>query len=269
MAEGSLPTAGKPASVTFPFGFFSWTVNGLATGQTVVMTMTYPTTVAAGSAYWKVIGSTWTDASTLVGSNNGDAVLTLTITDGGFGDADGTANGAISDPGGLGVTAPPTTGPRLTVAKSGNGKGAVTSTPVGIDCGTDCTESYTVGTVVVLKAVAAPGSTFIAFTGSWDCLDGRVTMSVDRTCTAVFVQVKLTIKKAGNGMGAVTSTPAGIDCGTDCTESYALGTVVTLRPVAAPGSVFAGWSGGLDCANGRVTMLWNTTCTATFKLTVQ
>ncbi len=267
VAESSLPATGKPAGVTFPFGLFSWTVDGLASGQTVTMTVSYPTPVTAGSPFWKVIGSTWTDASALIGSNDGDAVLTLTITDGGFGDADGVANGAISDPGGVGVTAPPTTGSQLTIKKAGNGQGTVTSTPAGIDCGTDCTESYAPGTVVVLKAIAAPGSTFLAFTGSWDCLDGRVTMSVDRTCTAVFVQVKLTIKKAGNGQGAVTSTPAGIDCGTDCTESYALGTVVSLRPVAAPGSVFAGWSGSPGCSNGRVTLVWDTTCTATFRLT--
>ena len=43
--------------------------------------------------------------------------------------------------------------------------------------------------------------------------------------------------------GTVTSTPAGIDCGTDCTESYACGTSVQLHATPATGSLFGGWSG--------------------------
>ena len=42
----------------------------------------------------------------LLGSDDGDNVLTLTITDGGPGDADGVANGQIVDPGSIGVTDP-------------------------------------------------------------------------------------------------------------------------------------------------------------------
>ncbi len=44
----------------------------------------------------------------------------------------------------------------------------------------------------------------------------------------------------------MTSSPAGIDCGSDCSEAYATGTAVTLT--AAPGGtlpVFLGWAG--DC----------------------
>lgn len=53
----------------------------------------------------------------------------------------------------------------------------------------------------------------------------------------------LTVTKAGTGSGTVTSTPPGITCGTDCTESYAYGTSVTLTATPATGSTFAGWSG--------------------------
>jgi hypothetical protein len=38
-----------------------------------------------------------------LGSDNGDNILTLTLTDGGPGDADGLANGTIVDPGGPGL----------------------------------------------------------------------------------------------------------------------------------------------------------------------
>ncbi|MPZ67964.1 MAG: hypothetical protein GEU71_00345 [Actinobacteria bacterium] len=64
----------------------------------------------------------------------------------------------------------------------------------------------------------------------------------------------LTVTKAGTGSGGVTSTPAGINCGSDCTESYTSGTSVTLAATAASGSAFSGWSG--DCAG-------TSTCTLT------
>ena len=105
--ESSLPQAGKPA-VSFPYGFFNWTIANLTPGATVTITMTFPAVVPAGTQYWKVIGGMWTDVSSLVGSNDGlDNVLTLTIADGGLGDADGAANGQITDPGGIASGAQP------------------------------------------------------------------------------------------------------------------------------------------------------------------
>jgi hypothetical protein len=43
----------------------------------------------------------WTDRISLLGDDDGDEILTLTLTDGGAGDADGVANGEIVDPGGV------------------------------------------------------------------------------------------------------------------------------------------------------------------------
>jgi hypothetical protein len=53
----------------------------------------------------------------------------------------------------------------------------------------------------------------------------------------------LTVTRAGTGRGNVSSNPAGIKCGLDCSESYAAGTVVVLTASARSGSTFAGWSG--------------------------
>jgi hypothetical protein len=64
--------------------------------------MTYPSNVPVGAQYWKVIGGTWTDVTSLLGDDDGDNILTLTITDGGLGDADFMADGEINDPGGVG-----------------------------------------------------------------------------------------------------------------------------------------------------------------------
>ena len=55
----------------------------------------------------------------------------------------------------------------------------------------------------------------------------------------------LMVDLAGDGSGAVTSSPAGIDCGADCTEGFEEGTEVSLTATPAEGSSFTGWSG--DC----------------------
>ncbi len=76
----------------------------------------------------------------------------------------------------------------------------------------------------------------------------------------------LTISKSGSGSGTVTSSPIGIDCGTDCSQEYGNGLAITLTATASTGSTFAGWSGDADCADGQVTMDANKNCIATFNL---
>jgi plastocyanin len=76
----------------------------------------------------------------------------------------------------------------------------------------------------------------------------------------------LTVAKAGSGTGTVTSTPAGINCGTDCTQDYPGGSSVTLVATPAADSFFAGWSGA--CAGTgpcSVNMDAAKTVTATFE----
>jgi Divergent InlB B-repeat domain len=52
-----------------------------------------------------------------------------------------------------------------------------------------------------------------------------------------------TLTVSVTGEGTVTSSPAGINCGTDCTEDYEVGTTVTLAAHEASGWIFAGWGG--------------------------
>jgi len=54
----------------------------------------------------------------------------------------------------------------------------------------------------------------------------------------------LTVTRTGTGNGSVQSLPSGISCGPDCNRRFALGTVVSLKAVAAPNSQFSGWTGG-------------------------
>ncbi len=75
----------------------------------------------------------------------------------------------------------------------------------------------------------------------------------------------LIVTKAGTGSGTVTSSPAGIDCGSTCSASYASGTSVTLTAAADSGSTFVGWSGSCSGAGAcTVTMDAAQSVTATF-----
>jgi|GEM_PF-6827840 hypothetical protein len=79
----------------------------------------------------------------------------------------------------------------------------------------------------------------------------------------------LTVVKAGNGSGTITSSPAGINCGADCSKSFDNNASVTLTATSAAGSSFAGWSG--DCTGTGscvLAMSANKAVTATFTLNV-
>ena len=67
----------------------------------------------------------------------------------------------------------------------------------------------------------------------------------------------LTVTRTGNdsSKGTVTSSPAGVNCGTTCSSSFGSGTRVTLTARAIGGRVFAGWGGA--CSGTA------TTCTLT------
>jgi Divergent InlB B-repeat domain len=66
--------------------------------------------------------------------------------------------------------------------------------------------------------------------------------------------VKLTVERTGTGTGAVTSNPAGIDCGAGCSLSLPLGTMVTLVATANTDSLFSGWLGGGCSGTGECTV---------------
>lgn len=55
--------------------------------------------------------------------------------------------------------------------------------------------------------------------------------------------VRLSVVRSGTGAGMVTSTPAGIECGSRCEAHFPQGASVRLQAAAADGSLFAGWSG--------------------------
>jgi uncharacterized repeat protein (TIGR02543 family) len=68
----------------------------------------------------------------------------------------------------------------------------------------------------------------------------------------------------------VTSSPSGINCGTNCSASYASGTNVTLTAGAATGYSFSGWGGACSGASATctVSMTAARSVTATFSQNV-
>ena len=81
----------------------------------------------------------------------------------------------------------------------------------------------------------------------------------------------LTVIKAGNGSGKVTSSPPGITCGANCigtSHTFPNGTFVTLTATAFPGSIFTGWSLGSCPGTGTCTVTMNApiSVTGTFML---
>jgi DNA-binding beta-propeller fold protein YncE len=75
----------------------------------------------------------------------------------------------------------------------------------------------------------------------------------------------LRISKQGGGIGMVTTSQSGIQCGNTCTSSFEAGQRVELRAVADPGSEsqFDGWSGDPGCGS-EVTITRNLFCVAIF-----
>lgn len=81
-------------------------------------------------------------------------------------------------------------------------------------------------------------------------------------------QYSLSVSKTGTGIGAVTSSPAGINCGTSCSANFSSASNVRLTATPVSGSNFANWSGctstsGTTC---DVTMTATKSVTANFAL---
>jgi List-Bact-rpt repeat protein len=171
----------------------------------------------------------------------------------------------------------------LAVAGAGDGEGTVAAQGIsctvaaGVTSGT-CSAEYSSGMTVTLTATPASGSAFGgwggACGGTGDCV---VRVTEARAVTAAFVRrsAGLRVAGAGSGSGTVASAVGGLDCSvtggvaatSGCRIDVALGGVVTLTAIAAPGSLFAGWSGVAACSSEptcQLTVARETAVTARF-----
>lgn len=159
----------------------------------------------------------------------------------------------------------------LSVARAGEGSGTITSDVAGIDCGAICSASVDEGTQVTLTAVADAGSVFEGWSGAGvSCLDAgpcTVTVTGDTVVVSTFrlTPKNLSLSLEGTGTGTVTSSPAGIDCGSACSAAFPDASIVTLTATPAAGSDFAGWAGACAGTGGcTVTMDADQTVVAAF-----
>ncbi|MDI6793281.1 MAG: putative Ig domain-containing protein, partial [bacterium] len=232
-------------SVTATFAIKTYTITSAAgTNGTITPTETVTVNHGANQTFTITPNVNYHAVDVLVDGTSVGAVNTYTFSD-------VTAGHTIS------ATFAINTYP-LTVARAGTGFGTVTSLPEGINCGSDCSETYTHGTVAILTATPAASSTFAGWSGA--CPDTgttcEVTMDRARSVTATFTIIPLEI--------ATTSLPGGVQ-NTDYSETLsATGGVIPYTWSIASGSLPTGLSLSTD---GMIS--GTPTDTGTFDFTVQ
>ncbi len=169
------------------------------------------------------------------------------------------------------VTATFSTSATFTLTVTVTGNGSVSSSPAGINnCRGTCSASFAANTTVTLTATPASGWSFGgwggACSGTGTC---QITMDANKSVTATFSQNPvLTVSVSGTGTGTVTSSPSGINCGSDCSEPFARDTQVVLTATPDAGSTVSSWSGCDSVSQDRrtctVRMTSNRTVTVTF-----
>jgi YVTN family beta-propeller protein len=134
---------------------------------------------------------------------------------------------------------------QLTVTKTGVGAGSVVSSPTGIDCGITCASAFPINTMITLAATPDATSIFVGWSGavSSNSPTINVTMDAAKSINAQFDRAQFSLTISNLGGGTVSSSPAGIDCGSTCTANYYYGTTVQLTATPNPGATFAGWTG--------------------------
>src|SRR5437762_1024244 len=128
----------------------------------------------------------------------------------------------------------------VSVTKSGDGAGLVTSIPAGISCGGGCSVTYAAGTVVTLFASATSGSKFAGWSG--DCSGTgscRIVGNAQLNVEARFNLAPSTLSSGGgsSNSGASSTTGAGGSSTTGVAASGgALIAASTSTPMAAAAS---------------------------------
>ena len=137
----------------------------------------------------------------------------------------------------------------VTAVIQGNGVGTVVSTPPGINCPGQCSALFPIGVELTLTPTPGMNSQFNGWTGiqcgSFGTTPCVRTLSQGFTASAEFLSAGFSLTVQVDGAGQVVSTPAGIDCPGDCSESYSSAQSIELVATPDPGQIFSGWSG--DC----------------------
>lgn len=150
-----------------------------------------------------------------------------------------------------------------TVAVTVGGPGSVRSEPRGIDCSSDGgTCSMTIGadqSVELIAETPAIGAEFVGWSGSCGGTDRCIVDATnDVVVGASFAAASrtLTVVPSGTGAYSVTSTPAGISCGSGpsssqmCTLTVPKNTTVLLETAHDEATTeLVGWTGDPGCSD--------------------
>ncbi|SKC41012.1 InlB B-repeat-containing protein [Ohtaekwangia koreensis] len=121
--------------------------------------------------------------------------------------------------------------------------------------------SYNSGDIVTVKATAAPGYSFIGWSGDATGTSSSITITIDgnKTVTANFQLIKYTLTVTATPSAGGTVSGAG---------SYNSGDIVTVKATPAAGYTFTGWSGDATGTSSSITITidGNKTVTANFQL---
>jgi PGF-pre-PGF domain-containing protein len=98
------PDTLNPDGYDLTYGTFSFNITGINYGSSVTLTLTFPNDLLPGTLYWQYNASSWYSITPDAISGN---QMTITLTDGGIEDADGSVNGEIYGSGGPGIPETP------------------------------------------------------------------------------------------------------------------------------------------------------------------
>lgn len=159
----------------------------------------------------------------------------------------------------------------VSVSVDGGGSGRITSAPAGIDCGQQCVANFPTGTSITLTATAGGDSVFTRWVGA--CTGSAPTCVIagndSVTVGAEFtLQRQLSVTLGGTGLGQVTSSPAGLNCASNCSARFNQGARILLTATPSNGHSFAGWGGSCTgSANScEVTLNVDSSVTANFNV---
>ena len=251
----TLCSMGSASAVTGS-GPWSWTCDGVNGGTTVncsasIQTYTITPTVSSG-------GTINPTSRTI----NHGSTTTFTVTpDSGYQIASvtgcgGTLNGDTFTTGAISGNCSITAGVEsnayaLTVDLSGSG--IVSSSPSGISCGSDCTETYPYNSTVTLTASPADGYVFSGWSGACTGTETTcaVTMDAAKAVTATFASEPAMYNLSFYVRGGGSVTADGLTCNGwgECTGTYEEGSVVTLTAVPYHSDYIFKWNGhfGFSC----------------------
>jgi hypothetical protein len=208
-AEEINPTSPPPSGVAV-VGAVSYEINGLTPGASIYVTLRLPPGSEPTEVY-KLVNGSYVNITSLA-TFSGD-YITLHLTDGGLGDADGEANGVIVDP----VVPVHATGIKLSqtisfssTAPASPNVGSVYS--VGASATSGLSVSFSIDPTSMAGACSISGST-VSFTGAGSCVIDANQAGNATYLAAPQVQQTVQVAKSPQSIAFSSTAPANPNVG--------------------------------------------------------